>query len=179
MSDVFEILKKDHQEVEAMLDQLVAGSADAAKVSEKLVMDESRHEAAEEMYFWPSVKDKVPGGGELAEVALRQEGEGKQVLDQLRKAEARSPEFNHLVAKFASAGRAHIAYEETEVWPKLQAVLTAEERRDLGDKIDMAKRAGPTRPHPNAPDNPEALKTVGAATALADKVADKVTGRGD
>ena len=178
MSDVFEILKADHQEVESMLAQLVAGNADAAEVGEKLVMEESRHEAAEEMYFWPAVKEKVPGGEKLAEVALEQENEGKQVLDQLRKAESRSPEFNQLVAKFASAGRAHIAYEETEVWPKLQAALSADERNELGDQIEKAKKAGPTRPHPNAPDNPEALKTVGTATAMADKVADKITGRG-
>lgn len=178
MSDVFEILRRDHEEVKTMLADLASGTGDVAQLGEKLVMEESRHEAAEEMYFWPTVKEKVPGGEQLAATALSQEDEGKQVLDQLRKAEAGSEEFKQLVTKFATAGREHIAFEETQVWPKLEAVLGADERSELGDKIEMGKKAGPTRPHPNAPDGPGSLKTVGAATAVADKMADKVTGRG-
>ncbi len=178
MSDVFEILRKDHEEVESMLIRLVPGNPDAAALGEKLVMEESRHEAVEEMYFWPAVKEKVEGGESLAEVALAQEDEGKKVLDQLRKAEAGSREFDELVAKFATAGRAHIAYEENQVWPKLLAVLSVQEREEMGEKIERAKQAAPTRPHPNAPDSPGALKTVGTATAAMDKMADKITGRG-
>jgi hypothetical protein len=65
------------------------------------------------------------------------------------------------------AGREHIAYEETSVWPELRKALSAEEADDLG-----------TRPHPHTPPKPGLLKTAGRAIAAADRVRDAVTGRG-
>ncbi len=180
MSDVFEVLKKDHEEVEGMLAQLTGSGpqgAQHAELADRLVMEESKHEAAEEMHFWPSVRQHVPGGDELADEALRQEDEGKQVLDQLRKTAPEDAQFEELIRTFAKAGRAHIAFEEEQVWPKLRQALTPEERAELGEKIQAAKDSGPTRPHPHGPNSPEGLKTAGAATALLDKARDAATGR--
>lgn len=181
MADVFAVLMADHLEVKEMLTQLESpgsGGKDRAKLAERLVMEESKHEAVEEMYFWPSVRENVAGGDQLADKALEQEDEGKDVLDQLRKASAGEPEFERLVTVFARAGREHIAYEEEQVWPKLRAVLSPEECEELGDKIEQAKKAAPTRPHPNAPDSPGALKSAGVAAAVTDRVRDAVSGRG-
>ncbi|MDE3207070.1 MAG: hemerythrin domain-containing protein [Acidobacteriota bacterium] len=178
MTDVFDILSQDHRAVEVLLRELATTSADAGPLGEKLVMEESRHEAAEEQHFWPTVRERVPDGDRLADRALSQEDEGKAVLDDLRKAEPGSNEFTQLVSKFTQAGRAHIAFEENEVWPSLRSVLTSEERQELGQKIERAKEAGPTRPHPNTPSSSGAQKTAGAAAAVADKAMDKLTGRG-
>lgn len=178
MADVFAELEKDHIEVKEILAKLETGHGDIGQLAEKLVMDESRHEAAEEMYFWPSVRENVTGGDALADEAIAQENEGKRVLDELRKAEVGSPEFLRLVAEFTKAGREHIAFEESRVWPELRLKLSAEQQLDLGSKIETAKKTGPTRPHPQGPDGPGGLKTVGAAAAMADKAADAVTGRG-
>src|SRR5579875_3221102 len=126
VSDVFEVLKADHTKVQATIGRLTgpaAGQRPVAEVredAEALVMEESRHEAAEEMYFWPAVREKVSGGDQLADEALRQEDEGKRVLDELRKAAPGDGRFEELVTTFAAAGRAHIAFEEEQVWPKLQ-----------------------------------------------------------
>ena len=186
MTDAFSVLKADHTEVETMLTRLVGGSGpasgsagDPAGTAQELVMEESRHEAAEEMYFWPAVREKVAGGDRLADEAERQEGQGKRVLDELRKAKPGDGRFDELVTAFASAGRAHIAFEEEQVWPKLRAVLSPQESAELGQELTTAKQAGPTRPHPNAPDSPGALKTAGAAAAMVDKARDAVTGRGN
>lgn len=178
MADVFDVLEKDHTEVKRILAALETVTGDQAGLAEQLVMEESRHEAAEEMHFWPAVRDKVAGGDALADTALRQEQEGKDVLDKLRKADVGDADFRRLVAVFTKAGTEHIAFEEQQVWPKLRAALTVEERTELGAQIEKAKKAGPTRPHPHAPDSPGALKTVGTATAVADKAADAITGRG-
>lgn len=178
MSDVFTILEKDHLEVKRMLASLATGDASAGETAEKLVIEESKHEAAEEMHFWPAVREKVPDGDALADKALQQEQEGKEVLDELRKATPGDPELARLVATFTSAGEAHIAFEETEVWPALRAVLTPQEASDLGHEIETAKESAPTRPHPGGPNSPAGLESVGAAAAAMDKVRDAVTGRG-
>lgn len=179
MSNVFDVLKHDHTEVKEILARLTGlQGGDRSALAERLVIEESRHEAAEEMHFWPAVRQHVTGGDQLADEALGQERQGKEVLDELRKTSPEDGRFEELVHNFARAGGEHIAFEEQQVWPKLRDALSLGEQDELGDKIRSAKESGPTRPHPHAPDSPGALKTAGAAAALTDKARDAVTGRG-
>ena len=188
MADAFEILAHDHAEVKQMLTQLELGTirqgvADAEqltqrkKLAEQLIIEESRHEAVEEMYFWPAVREHLPTGDELADTAIGQEGEGKEVLDKLGKLDAGDPEFEKLLAEFTRAGREHIDYEETRVWPQLRAALSAEQSQEIGSKMAAAKETAPTRPHPHAPSSPGMLKAAGPVAA-ADRARDAITHRG-
>ncbi len=189
MTDAFEFLALDHAEVKQMLAQLEIGAvrqgaatpgqlAERKKLAEQLVIEESRHEAIEEMHFWPAVREHLPNGNELADTAIGQEEEGKEILDKLDKLEAGTPEFERLLADFTRAGREHIDYEETHVWPGLRIVLTKEQADELGSKLKAAKKTAPTRPHPRIPASPGALKTAGPVAAAADKARDKITHRG-
>lgn len=149
------------------------------KMVEQLIVEESKHEAMEEMYFWPAVREKVPEGGSLTDRALAQESQGKDVLAKLDKLQASEPEFEKLVREFIDAAREHIAYEESQVWPALRAALSADQASALGTKIEHGKKTAPTRPHPHTPPSPAVLKTAGPAVAAADKIRDAATGRGD
>jgi hemerythrin-like domain-containing protein len=190
MPSVFDVLSHDHEEVKRMLSELETGPTAATgasdnhlalrkKMVETLVIEESKHEAVEEMFFWPTVRDKVPDGGRLADTAIGQEQEGKEVLDKLDKLDAGDTEFEQLVTKFIQAAREHITYEETQVWPLLREALTAQEASELGDKLAKAKETAPTRPHPHTPPSPGVLKGAGPAVAAADRARDAATGRGE
>ena len=190
MSNVFDILRADHREVEQMLAALEGNPAQASRatpmrpearkqLAEKLIIESSKHEAAEEEYFWPVVRDRLPDGDQLADHAIAQETDAKQVLARLEKLSAGQAEFSELLSKYIPAAREHIGYEEGVVWPTLQAVLTAAEAEDLGKDISIAKEIAPTRPHPHIPPQPGVLKTAGPAVAAADKVRDELSGRGD
>lgn len=189
MANAFDVLARDHAEVKDMLTRLELGavrqSPDAAerlaqrkKLAEHLVIEESRHEAVEEMYFWPAVREHLPAGDELADTALGQEQEGKEVLDKLDKLDAGDPQFEKLLADFIRAGREHIDYEESHVWPGLRAALTEQQAEELGGKLETAKKTAPTRPHPGTPAKPGALKSAGPLAAAADKLRDAVHRRG-
>jgi hemerythrin superfamily protein len=192
MTDVFEVLSHDHEEVKQMLAEFETGPAAASaagagadqlalrkKMAQRLVIEESKHEAVEEMYFWPVVRERLPDGDQLADHAVAQEQEGKQVLAQLEKTDADDPQFESLLATFIKDGREHIAYEETQVWPKLRSALSAAEASELGDKLQEAKKTAPTRPHPSTPPSPGMLKAAGPVAAAADKARDAMTGRGE
>jgi hemerythrin-like domain-containing protein len=190
MASVFDVLGRDHIEVKRMLTELekgpttTSGAGDDAlalrkKMVEQLVIEESKHEAVEEMYFWPTVRDALPDGDRLADTATGQEQEAKHVLDRLDKLDAGNPEFEQLVTAFISAGREHIDYEEGQVWPPLREVLTADQANELGAKLEAGKKTAPTRPHPHTPPSPGVLKTAGPAVAAADRARDSATGRGD
>jgi hemerythrin-like domain-containing protein len=188
--DAITLLRADHQQVLAMLDRLMSGpsaqagaGADAEQLRARkqlvteLVIAESGHEAVEEQYFWPMVRDHLPGGEELAAHAIGQEDAAKKVLEALEKAEPDQPEFEELVAKIVADGREHIAYEQDQVWPKVQAVMSREDLEEVGDKMAKAKKSAPTRPHPATPGKPGVQKTAGPVAAMADRIRDAVTGR--
>jgi hypothetical protein len=189
MPDVFEVLGQDHQEVKRMLAELEKGPTAATgasgnhlarrkKMVEQLIIEESKHEALEEMYFWPAVRDKLADGDQFADTATGQEQEGKEVLAQLDKLDADQPEFEQLVSTFIAAGRERIGYEEGQVWPQLRSRLTPDEARSIGEKIAEGKKTAPTRPHPHTPASPGVLKGAGPAVAAADRARDAATGRG-
>ncbi|HEY2078114.1 MAG TPA: hemerythrin domain-containing protein [Streptosporangiaceae bacterium] len=190
MSNVFDILSADHREMEQMLASLQGGPAqdnraaslrpEARKqLTEKLVIESSKHEAAEEQYFWPIVRDRLPNGAKLADHAIAQETDAKNVLAWLEKLSPGQAEYEGLLSKYIPAAREHISYEEDVVWTPLQDVLTAAEAEELGQNIAIAKEIAPTRPHPHIPPQPGVQKTAGPAVAAADKVRDELSGRGD
>ena len=150
MADVFTVLSKDHEEVKGMLAELEKGPTKATGATED----------------------------QLADKAIGQEQEGKKVLARLDKLGVDDPGFETLLGEFIKAGREHIAFEETQVWPALRAALSEEESLALGDKLEQGKKTAPTRPHPHTPASPGVLKTAGPAAAAADRARDAATGRG-
>jgi hemerythrin-like domain-containing protein len=188
MPSAFDVLASDHEQVKRLLSQFevapaASGTNDSLlgarkKMAETLVIEESKHEAVEEMYFWPAVRKLLPDGDKLADQAISQEQEGKDVLAKLDKLDADDPEFSRLVTEFIRLGREHIAFEETQVWPALREVMTEVESAELGDKLAEGKKTAPTRPHPHTPPSPGVLKAAGPAAAAADRARDAATGRG-
>jgi hemerythrin-like domain-containing protein len=188
MADVFEVLSADHADVKGMLTVLEesADHTDAnddvqaarKEVAEFLVVDSSKHEAAEEQYFWPAVRERLPNGNQLADEAIGQETEAKEVLARLDKLNSTDAEFDELLAEYIPAARKHIEFEETRVWPGLRQTLSPAQAEDLGEKIQQAEDKGPTRPHPHTPPSPGVLKSAGPAVAAVDRLRDLVTGRG-
>jgi Hemerythrin HHE cation binding domain len=178
--DVFEVLATAHREVEqmqAMMGAPVHLREEGGALADTLISAVSQHEAAEEQYFWPAVREKVRAGDSLAAGGIERETEGKKVLAELDGMAPSDPQFVPLMTKFARAARAHIAYEEQQVWPTFRAALRADEASGLGAQLGAATQARPTRPHPHTPPSPAVLKATGPIVAAADKLRDAVSGR--
>jgi hemerythrin superfamily protein len=189
MSDVFEVLKEDHEEVRRMMAELEDGltattGADGEELAarkrriQQLIIEESKHEAVEEEYLWPAVRERVPAGDRLAREGIGQEQDAKQILDRLDKYGPATAGYEELLARFIQDAREHMAFEESRVWPELRKALSEREAVELGQRIEHAKRTAPTRPHPGTPPKPGVLKTTAAAVGLADRLRDALTGRG-
>jgi hemerythrin-like domain-containing protein len=182
--DALTFLRQDHESVLGMLELLEdapsgagAASSGLATMVTNLVIAESQHEAIEEQFFWPAVRDALDDGDALADKAIEQEQAGKQLLQQLEDGEPGEPDYHEALTRFVAAGREHIAYEQDVVWPRFQAAVSHEQLERLGDMLETAKKVAPTRPHPDTPPNPAVLKTMGMATAVVDHVRDAVSGR--
>jgi Hemerythrin HHE cation binding domain len=189
MPNVFEVLRTDHDEVKAMLARLEDGPtarggatgeqlAQRKRLVDELIIEESKHEAAEQQYFWPAVRALGPEGDRVADQAIEQEITGESALDELDKLSPDDQQFETVLTTFTSEARAHIAFEEAHAWPLLGATLNQEQAEDLGDKVYQAKKMAPTRPHPRTPPKEGVQKTAGPVAGAADRLRDAVTGRG-
>jgi hypothetical protein len=141
MPDVFTVLAEDHEEVKDMLAELeksqakVGGAsgdqlAKRKKSTEQLIIEESKHEVLEGMYFWPAVREHHPAGDTLADTATGQEQEAKQVLDKLGKLDPGDEEFEKLLGSFIADAREHIAFEEDQVWPGMRTARRSAKAED-------------------------------------------------
>ena len=135
-------------------------------------MAASGHEAIEEQYFWPLVRRRVQNGPRLADEAVSQEQEVKRVLGMLEK------RGGALLRQVIAISRAHIDFEESQVWPGVRLALSEQELGDLGAQLEQAKRLAPTRPHPHMPCTPEVLKVAAPIAGAADRIRDVLGGRG-
>lgn len=176
--DIFRLIQQDHHEIDSLLSrlQLAPDAADFDQAGRRYLLDRlvavaSRHEAAEELVFWPQVRRRLPGGDDLADQGLRDEGDAKTVLDLLpvttseRDLIATCVELHGLL-------RAHARYEEETVFPRMRTYTTHVWAGLAGIRFSMAQRVGPTRPHPKGPDRPAGLLTWGAPAVLLDHLRD-------
>lgn len=189
MADVFEVLKQDHEEVKAKLAQLEQGPTasrgatpdqltERKRIAQEVIIEESKHEVAEQQYFWPAVRELGPEGDRIADEAIGQERDAERMLAELDRLDPDDDRFETLLTGFTSDARSHIAFEEGHAWPLLRGAISTDRMNELGNKIVRAKQMAPTRPHPNVPPQPGVLKTAGPVAAAADKIRDSVTGRG-
>ena len=98
MVDAFTFLRSDHESVLGMFEVLDgAPQGKGAQLSglrtmvTDLVVAESRHEAIEQQFFWPLVRERPEDGDRLADDAMAQENSGRHLLQKLENGNPGSP----------------------------------------------------------------------------------------
>jgi len=182
--DALTFLREDHKSVLGMLEVLDgAPSGSGAQESgletmvTNLIIAESQHEAIEEQFFWPAVRKALENGDALADEAIAQEQAGKKLLQRLEDGKPGDADYHDALQEFVKLGREHILYEQEVVWPVFEAAVEQAEREKIGEKLEVAKKVAPTRPHPDTPPNATVQKTMGTGAAMLDHARDIVSGR--
>lgn len=179
--NVIDELVTDHREVEDLFGRIAAlpsGDKDRKVYADQVTMELVRHSVAEEAYLYPAVREHVPGGDAMADKELEDHAKAEQIMKDLESCDADDPEFDRLIGMLMNEIRSHVADEEENLFPQLRAACPAEALDQLGDKVRMAKKVAPTRPHPSAPDKPPANKLLAPGAGLVDRLRDALTGRG-
>jgi len=182
--DVIEVLEHDHREIEEMfaeLESLRGASTEEAQsrrkdVAEQVTIELVRHSVAEEVLVYPQVEDKVDP--EEAEHARKEHAEAEETLQRLEKLDADDPAFDTEVAALIREIRHHIADEEGEMFAHMRQVMSEDDLRSLGARVEAFKKVAPTRPHPNVPNEALPRLAAGPAASLFDRMRDLATGRG-
>ncbi len=177
--DVIAVLTADHREFEQLFSDLETTKDPERRhlIAEHVIADLVRHSVAEEQYLYPAVRGHVAGGDEIADHETEEHAEAERTMKQIEQTETGSQEFDQLVSQLIAEIRHHLDEEETKLFPKLAAACSVAELRELGAKVEWAKKLAPTRPHPSAPDHPPLNKILGPGIGLVDRVRDTLTGR--
>jgi hypothetical protein len=165
---MIELLEEDH----AALERLCVRAADEPKASDVLVATLARHLSAEEQYLYPALHVVLPEGPALAERELAADAELLVALRRLHINADRSA-----LQTVTEHVRGHTHRTAAEVFPALREHCTDSQLVRLGNRVEIARSAAPTRPHPGTPSTPPLNKLVDPAIAVVDKVADALSRR--
>ncbi len=171
--DAIQLLTTDHAEVEQMF-KLIESSPQGQSLDEPVegvIRELSIHAAIEEQVLYPAMRKALPDGESLVQEAIDEHQQVKETLAAIERTQA-PDERRALLMNLMTDVRHHVEEEETELFPRLQAAVGAEELQDMGSKLAAAKKMAPTHPHPNAPNTPPGNIVGGAAAAVMDKARD-------
>jgi len=169
----------DHRQVEAVFGEIENSSdpSNRRELVEHVIAELVRHSVAEEQYLYPTARNMLPDGEQVADHELKEHAEAEEVMKELENTDEGDPKFDALVRTLIDDIRHHVADEESELLPKLRDACDGAELTELGKKFERAKKLAPTRPHPSAPDKPPANKILGPGVGLIDRMRDALTGR--
>jgi hemerythrin superfamily protein len=177
--DVIDVLKADHREFEQLVAQITA-TADPAErrdTADQLIAELVRHAVAEEMFVYPAMREHLPNGDEVVEHDKQEHHELEVLMKRLEGLDAGDPQFMETVAELRDVLRDHVQDEEGEQFPLLRANIPADRLISLKEKVEAAKNAAPTRPHPGAPNSALFHKLVGPGVGLVDRLRDRLSDR--
>jgi hemerythrin superfamily protein len=178
--DAIELLVHDHREVEQLFQQyeqcIGDGNHDAGlkkDLIDRITTELSKHAAVEEQYLYPLTAEAIAGGAELSEHSLEEHQEMKEALAELEDMDTSLPAYDGKALALMAEVRHHVQEEEGEMFPALRAAVGDQRLREVGEKMEQAKRIAPTRPHPHAPSTPPVNKLAGPAAGLVDRLTGK------
>jgi hemerythrin superfamily protein len=174
-----ELLTNDHRTVDKLFDRYL-GSGDAKEkkgIVEEVIRELSIHASIEEQVLYPGIRGVLPDGDSLADEAINEHKEVKELLADLDRMDASDSEFDTKVRRVIQDVRHHADEEEREMFPKLRSAVPKKRLDEMGRAMERAKKAAPTRPHPHAPARPPGNLVAGPVAAVVDRVRDAVSGR--
>jgi hypothetical protein len=172
---VVDVLTEQHRELLGL-----AMRATTDREIQVLVAELSRHLSAEEQYLYPAVRTAVPDGDRLADRELAEDHELLVLLRDLSLDPSLHPSHDPSPAlaldELRVAVRRHVEADESELLPLLTQMVPVEDLIRIGNRVELAAEAAPTRPHPGTPSKPPWNKIVDPLVAVVDKFRD-VTAR--
>ncbi|MEE6259897.1 hemerythrin domain-containing protein [Plantactinospora sonchi] len=174
-----ELLAQEHDQIVALCAELTDDTPTErrSQVAEVLTATVARHLSGEEQYLYPTVRSVLPDGGTVADRELEADTALLRTLQELSGVTPADARFDELADELAHGLRRHAETARTAIFPALRASASETDLIRLGNRVEIAEEAAPTRPHPGTPATPPWNKVVEPALGVVDKVRDAVSGR--
>lgn len=169
---VLDVLAQQHDELEDLCRRLSERASDD-RVAQVVSATLSKHLSGEQQYLYPAVRQAVPDGELIVDRELAAD---RDLLTTLQRLETAGP-TGPLAAEVTRAVRRHIAAGTEVLMPLLAQMVPVEDLIRIGNRLETAEEAAPTRPHPATPSTPPWNKVVEPLVAVVDKTRDALSGR--
>jgi hemerythrin superfamily protein len=138
MPNAIEMLRQDHEKVKKLFEEFK--NAEDSQVKKQIVGQTVReletHAALEEEIFYPAAQEEI-GEKESIDEAREEHHVVKLLIGELKKMSAASDRYDAKYKVLAESVKHHIQEEESELFPKLEGALDAEE---LGTEMETRKQ---------------------------------------
>jgi len=175
--NLISVLTDEHLRLEALSAELVRTAEPRRELADVVTAAVTRHLSAEEQYLYPAVRALLPDGDRIADEEIGHDTELLQQLAVLETAEPDSPAFKGLAEAVDAEILRHGRNCARHIFPRLGRAATEEDLVRLGNRLEIAEEAAPTRPHPGTPARPPWNKVVDPAVGMVDRLRDGLTGR--
>jgi hemerythrin superfamily protein len=179
--NILDVLADDHHKILQLSAELADDTSTTPQrrkeLAEVVTAMVSRHVSAEEQYLYPAIRDLFPDGDDLAKQELAQTNSMLRTLSSLKNETPDADAFRELAATIDADVRRHTRTASREIHPRMRELATQEELVRLGNRVEIAAEAAPSRPHPNTPATPPWNKVVDPMMGAADKVRDALSAR--
>jgi hemerythrin-like domain-containing protein len=184
---IADVLADEHERLETLLADAVttaeavsAGTEDKTRgrdVADAFVASLTRHLSSEEQELYPASRAALPNGDRIIDTEIEADREILRTLAAVHSTDPTDPSFPATLRRAQLQLRQHIETANEQIHPEVRRQLPREEQIRLGNRVDIAQEAAPTRPHPETPSTPPLNKVVDPALGTLDKVRDVLTGR--
>jgi len=177
--NVIDLIKDEHRFVDSLFKDYknTTDARDKQGIAYNIIKLLSIHAACEEMTIYPFLKKKGETGIRLVDHALAEHTRMKKDLydlDQMKYGDAGfEAKFEQTIADTVH----HVAEEERELLHELGRLATPQELQEMTKQFISSKKFAPSRPHPDAPNEPPANNIANAASVPLDAMKDATTGR--
>lgn len=187
--DALTLLRHQHLEVEEIflelerLQPIALGSSESSldrrrQLTDLVIRKLMIHSGIEEEHFYPALRRYVADGDPLVEQAIEQHAHAEQTAGYMDKMSPDNLDFDGQLRDLIAGVRAHVRFEETELFPRIEAALSRDQLVELGESLHKAMKTAPTRPHPHTPPATSGVgKLLARGASVADRMRDIAGGR--
>ena len=175
---IISVLTDDHAELAAMAAGLATVQMPAREDADRLTAATTRHLSAERQYLYPVLEKLLPEQG--SGITNRQIDHDETLLKDLTALHTMAPgsqAFRQSMQAIITGLQRHSSSCDVDVFPELLAAVSKADLIRLGNRVEVAREAAPSRPHCGAPARPPWNKLTDALLGAADKIRDLKTGR--
>lgn len=141
--DIFERIKKDHDDARALMKELKETTARAEKTRRKLFdefkLDMWAHHKVEEAVFYSYLRDDTKMSKDSYE-ALNEHHVGNGLLEELDTFPVASEEWGVKFGALSEMIEHHMDEEEEEFFPKARKLLSKDQAALMGERFDARKK---------------------------------------
>lgn len=142
--DIYNYLKKDHQKVADLMEQVIASKDPAERQSlfETIKMELTLHADTEEQTFYKAIEDATRSKQveEKIEHANHEHDEIREYIEKLSTTPVTDELWLETFGEFKHSVTHHVEEEEGEIFEKAKKYLSSQEAKDLAKEMDALKK---------------------------------------